>query len=78
MKSIVNNSTISMSKPFPKLMIHPSTKVVIFAERTINSRPYGQIINIESNLCSNHKLGEISDWSTEFIDFDGSVTLSND
>jgi len=79
MKSIVNNSTQKPEIKFPKLMIHPTTKAIIlatkFGDGSDFNRPYGILL---SNDGSKYPVGEISLWSSEFKDFDGSVTISND
>ena len=74
MKVIVNDNQAPKERPFPKLMINPSSKTIILATQ---KQPSGRFIGtiIKSN---NHPVCTASDWSNEFVDFEGSVTLSND
>ena len=78
MKSIVNNNTIKDKPRLPKLMILPETKSIILAikygDGCDSDRPYGMLV---ANPGS-YPIGELSLWSPEFVDFEGSVTLSND
>ena len=76
MKSIVN---LQKSEPkFPKLMILAATNTIILATKYGDGydagRPYGVLVANPSA----YPIGELSYWSEDFIDFDGSVTLSND
>jgi len=56
-------------------MIHPLTKMIILAESTKGNRPYGAVVSCEDK---SFMIGHIDDWAEEFVDFEGSVTLSND
>ena len=76
MKSIVNNTDVTIKqRPFPKLMIHPTTKTIILATGIKSKRPIGMIVNNNNTI---NKIKCTRDWSEEFVDFEGSVTLSND
>ena len=78
MKSIVNNGSVKPKPSFPRLMILPPTKTIILALKMGDegdfNRPYGVLVANPSM----YPIGELSFWSPEFVDFDGSVTLSND
>lgn len=77
MKSIVNNTNNKL-KQFPKLMILPQTGSIILAEKQSSGRPYGMLIYIKPSTANANCVGDVRDWSSEFVDFEGSVTLSND
>jgi len=72
MKSIVNNNTPTKSRSFPKLM-YDQSKIVLFEH--INS---GVVVGLTEN--SLFRVGEssINFNSSNFKDFEGSVTISND
>ena len=75
MKVTVNNNQVSKERPFPKLMILKSTGSIILATRyETNGRPFGTLLT-KAEL---NPIGDIMSWSNEFVDFEGSVTLSND
>jgi len=74
MKSIVNNKPTN-AKLFPKLIILQSTKTIILAESIVGGRPHGSVISCPSKAFS---IGDIDDFTSDFVDFEGSVTLSND
>jgi len=74
MKSIVNYPDETLkTKPFPKLMILEATGTIILAEKIIDKRPYGVAL-IEEAI---YPVGTYTDWSENFVDFEGSITLSN-
>jgi len=72
MKSVVTEK--DQEKPFPKLMKSVHTGNIIFFERSGK----GQVVNTLGR--AGGQIGEINiDWGAEnFIDFPGTVTLSND
>jgi len=77
MKSIVNYPDETLkTKPFPKLMILEATGTIILAEKIIDKRPYGVVKKkkIEKAI---YPVGTYTDWSENFVDFEGSITLSN-
>jgi hypothetical protein len=78
MKSIVNNITANKQKLFPKLMIHPTTGSILLATHQSDGRPYGTLIYIKPSTANSNDIGDVRGWSNEFVDFEGSVTLSND
>lgn len=72
MKSIVNDPAIK-SKPFPKLM-KSAAKIVLFT-----SSGAGTVVA----LCGTGSIFKVGEHSNslimdDFVDFEGSVTLSND
>lgn len=73
MKVIVNENNSIKEKPFPKLMINPSTNAIWL----MRSRSSGTMINPINSLFG---FGDVSDIlpTERWIDFDGSITLSND
>lgn len=77
MKSIVNNNTNKL-RQFPKLMTLPSTGSIILAEKQSSGRSYGTLLYIKPSSANTNYIGDVREWSNEFIDFEGSVTLSND
>ena len=74
MKSVVNKNEPNKLKPFPKLMILKSTGSIILATHNKGSRPSGTLLTKAS--CND--IGDVTDWASDFVDFEGSVTLSND
>ncbi len=75
MKVIVNDNQVPKERPFQKLMILKSTGSIILATRyETNGRPFGTLLT-KAEL---NPIGDIKSWSNEFVDFEGSVTLSND
>jgi len=73
MKSIVNKDTNNTSLPFPKLMAS-KFHVVLFQSKSAG------VVVARLNSEASYKIGQPrEDWSPEkFVDFEGSVTLSND
>ena len=75
MKVTVNSNQVSKDRPFPKLMILKSTGSIILATRYESTgRPFGTLLT-KTEL---NPIGDVKSWSNEFVDFEGSVTLSND
>lgn len=73
MKSIVNQNASNKSKPFPKLMIS-NFKGSIWL---MISNRCGTLIHVgESTLSLGEQAETLTGW--DFVDFEGSVTLSND
>ena len=70
MKSIVNNKSLPKELRYPKLMILPSTGSIIFAEKHNNGRPFGSLVYINPNRMCANQLGDIREWSDEFVDFE--------
>lgn len=73
MKVIVNDNQASKERPFPKLMKNPATNAIWL----MKSKSAGTILNEGSSLF------DTADVCTELntqklVDFEGSVTLSND
>ncbi len=74
MKSVVNVENAKAEKPFPKLMISESGRIVLFSKLGC-----GTVLR-EPEVETAYSIGHYSDtWSlTKFTDFNGTVTLSND
>ena len=72
MKSIVNQNASNKSKPFPKLMVDRVKNSVWL----MSNSSHGTLV---SRGRSSFSIGEQPMWlqSDKFVDFDGSVTLSN-
>ena len=79
MKSIVNNNTNTTNKPFPKLMIQHSTGTIILAAASEGNCLTGMQVSTIPSEDFNHVAHYDTSWCAEqFVDFEGSVTLSND
>lgn len=80
MKSIVNNTDITIKqKPFPKLMIQHSTGTIILATASEGQYLTGmQVSTIPSEDFNRVAYYGINWYAAQFVDFEGSVTLSND
>ena len=73
MKVTVNNNQVSKERPFPKLMKDPSTNAVLL----MKSKSAGTILVEGSSLFNTAEVSTVLDMQ-RFVDFEGSVTLSND
>lgn len=73
MKSIVNNTPIKQSAPYPKLMLNKNNGAIWLM---LNGRE-GTIITRGSSLFVEGEHSANLD-AKGFVDFEGSVTLSND
>ncbi|MCP5007620.1 MAG: hypothetical protein GY941_27345 [Planctomycetes bacterium] len=72
MKSIVTDKPVPDEKPFPKLMVNPTSNVIILME---NAR-FGIIVGNPTKSCP---FGHCNDWYIkDLTDYTGTVTLSND
>jgi len=72
MKSIVNNSGVISDKKYPKLMISTKTgQIILFSSEKVG---------ITINDIVSYSAGKFGDnWISEnFVDFQGTVTLSNE
>ena len=86
MRIVINRAKSNTSKPFPKLMIYEATGVIIIAtgffpyterDPLLKTTYIGVVVYSGSD--EEATLGEKGVlFSNEFVDFDGSVTLSND
>lgn len=73
MKVVVNDNKINSAKPFPKLMKNTTTKAIWL----MSSQSSGTTLVKADSL---FKVGETSTnlFTERFVDFEGSITLSND
>lgn len=69
MKSIVNINPLAKETKFPKLMINSCTIVLMLGDGR------GQVVN---STDPRYPVGIIGKEWANFVDFEGSVTLSND
>ena len=75
MRTIVNNTPKEES--FPKLMIHHDTGIIILATSRIGFDITGVVVSATAK--SSYYVGyHRSNWGSTFVDFEGSITLSND
>ncbi len=73
MKSIVTDKKNETSKPFPKMMVGIRSGIIVLMEKDYSG-------TIVGNPTQNYTLGHSYDgWChTDFYDYTGTVTLSND
>ena len=73
MKVIVNDNQVPKGRSFPKLMIDPATNAVLL----MKSKSVGFIIIEGSSLFNTADISTLLN-AQRFVDFNGSITLSND
>ena len=73
MKVIVNDNQVSKERPFPRLMKHTATNAVWL----MKSKSAGTVLVEGSSLFNTAEDCIVLD-PQRFVDFEGSVTLSND
>ena len=73
MKVIVNDNQVSKERPFPRLMKHTATNAVWL----MKSKSAGTVLVEGSSLFDTADIPTVLD-TQKFVDFEGSVTLSND
>lgn len=72
MKVIVNDNQVPKEKSFPKLMKNPATNAVWL----MKSKSAGTVLVEGSSLFNTAEVSTVLD-TQKWIDFEGSVTLSN-
>ena len=78
MKSTINEP-LEKIMPFPKLMIQHSSGTIILAAASEGLRLIGMQVSTIPSENFNHVAHYDTSWcASEFVDFEGSITLSND
>lgn len=73
MRIIVNDNQAPKERPFPKLMKNPATNAVWL----MKSESAGTVLVEGSSLFDTAEVSTVL-YTQKFVDFEGSVTLSND